>query len=332
MMMNRLVNFHRQTIIIILFLLLQTVSSPIKLFSHAHQAESVSQQAQEHEHNKESVLVDAALHSIIISGLFAICWLTAPDNVKQSLQEQLTPSSLVLNFLKEYSSWAVATAAHETGHCLAQYAITKKFGTIHLGASKHTEKPIVDLGYVHIDGFMPNQGHVELECLKTQSLLETMQRFIKDYCSTHNIDQTKISKDHIIAMTQSPEFSTFRKQLMPDRSSYAVILLAGATSGIIAHHLKKQSIKPDHITIHQIINGLVPFSPDSDGTALWKDCAGISDQTISFIITCAYYVSFLAELYCGLNSDQHTLDAPLHSKLVIECANYFSRGFLRFHA
>jgi hypothetical protein len=315
-------NLNTKTIILICLLFTQT-THPTLL--HAQTTDKPV-------HSAHSILIEAAATSVIVSGLIVICCLTAPEDVQQSLKHQMQPSALTLNFLQEYSTSAVSTITHEVGHCLAQYVITGQIGRIHLGSTQHGDKPLIDLGHVHIDGFIPNQGHTEQMFIKTQQAHAAVAQFIAQYCVDHNLDPANLSNAQLHTMVQSPAFTEFKKELLPDRRTYAAFLLAGAASGLIAHHLIKRSLKPDHITFLELFNAFVPFQQQSDGAALWRDCIGVSDDTIAQIIKVAHLIDMSLELYCSVHNMHNLSSAPLHSKLLIGLANYFSRGFLRFHA
>jgi hypothetical protein len=245
--------------------------------------------AQETPPQQQPTCFDRLSTPIIVGCLGILYWLTAPQENKDALLRQLTPSNLAVNFLQEYTSWALTTLSHETGHALAARMLTGNAATIHYGSTQTPQQPLLRIGRLHIDGLDPKSG---------STVITT-------------------------------------KSSLSNKRQMTAFLLAGGIAGIIGHHLiqlcTSKNIRIDAITIQQMISALVPYHHDSDGALLWRNCAGVSEDKINFLIRITPYIEMAAEAWCAAHDPHATEQSPLHASLLIGMINYFLRGYLRLH-
>lgn len=280
----------------------------------------------------EKPLFDKLFAPSMILGLTCVLWLTAPEDIQETLKAQLAPGSLATNFAKEYSSWALTTLCHEAGHALVQSLASGRSSEIHLGSSTPSnEPPLFTIGNIHVDGLNPMHGYTP-HVFVSEEQKEELLKIIKDAGLGR---AGTVNPERAAAVMQGPEFLNLKQALLPDRKLYATFLLAGGLSGLLAHHgaqkLFSQPLRIDGITINQILNALFPMAPNSDGAALWRDCVGVPPAVINAAIEIAPLLEIAGELYVAFHDPQSTHNAPAHSKLLIGLINYFSRGYLRFH-
>lgn len=273
----------------------------------------------------KKAITDIILTPAIIASLAFIIWITAPEEVQEKLINQLTPGKLAANFAKEYSSWALATLSHEAGHALVQSLATGRPSTIHLGASKPTGKPpFFTIGNLHVDGLEPHAGYTPLDFTSQEEKQEFIA-MVKEAC--------RQAKEVPQAVAIAPS-ADIPNPFLPDRRLYAIFLLAGGLSGLLANHARQglfsKEFRIDGITINQLCNALIPNDKNSDGAALWRDCVGVPPAVINAIIEISDLFGIAGEMYVATR-DPRSQNSPILSKLLVGLLNYFSRGYLRFH-
>lgn len=265
-------------------------------------------------------VIDRLAVPVIVGGLAVFCWFTAPANVQASLRHQVTLPNLLLTIATEYGSWKLATFLHEFGHAaVAAYLFGQPTS-------------------VSFSALDPTQGDTKLESfLPLYQQQEAVASFITTYCHRHHLDAATLTVEQMTAIAHTPDFETFRKSMLPERKRYALFLMAGGLVSLLGHHLIQALINKHHrpldsITINQLLLMLMPSGHDSDGSKLWSDCAEIAPRIIAFFEMIAPYLSFGGEIYGSVTDPCNTQGAPLHSKLLIGCLNFWLRGYLRFHA
>ncbi len=273
---------------------------------------------------------------VLVGLLGALCWITAPDHVKQNLQKQIYPGKLASNFLTEYSSWMLALCAHEAGHALVASHITGQPSTIHIGSTTPDSDPLFTIGNINVNSLDPKHGVTMTDIRDSATIMDKCKALVTEYCAQHKIQPTSITPQQLQEIFQSPEYQALQQQLGPTRAQRAAILLAGGVGGIIGYHLVQalltKKIRFNHITLHQLMGALLPMTTSNDGAALWRECLGVPEDVIQKFIDYAPYFAIMGEIMVSASNPDNTPNTQPHTIALIGLINFFTRGYLRFHA
>jgi len=254
----------------------------------------------------DSLLIRA--YSPLMAGVWLLLfWASAQDDVREKFLQQLEPSSLLVNFAKEYTSWLSATLSHEGGHALVNHLLTSRSSTIHIGDPEREpgQKPLFTVGNIAFDGVNPLVGSTVYTGARGEKISAIKTGAI---CAAGGV--SGIAGYHIVC------------------------LLATLASCVIGHKnidntIFKKALKPDQITMQHFLNVIWPLAPNSDAAQVWRDCLGLPESFIDTAVRIAPLVQ--TGLILGINYyNNETTKASPFSAFCLEMANYYLLGFLRF--
>ena len=263
--------------------------------------------------------------------LAILTYATAPQDIQQNLREQVQPGMLVRMVAVEYSSWMLATAAHEYGHAALAEHITGEPAIIHLGTNNPKYLPWLSCGKFNLDGFNPKHGVTEYPLANQQVLQKKIQDYVLKQLQpgqTSSEDIKKLLTDDVIAMLTD--------QVSLTQDDHHKILLIGGLCGFIARFAMQAittgNLQPDYIMIHELFNSLLPLAPGSDAYIIWKERFGLTDKQLNKILFITTFLDVSACVFCTIIDKRNTPNAPLHTRAMLGLINYYVSGYARFYA
>lgn len=324
--------------------------------SKLHQQSNASSQQE-----KASLI---ALQGVICLLLGEFLSFSADEQSKHMLHEQIQYKNIIKNFLSNYGEMFIATICHEFGHAITSKILNGDPIDIHVGANSTDGSPILNLGFLSIDGLDARKGYCnhEIPCENRQQVHDTLTNIVgslehqkgQPKPMASQINSKENLQDLIQELKNSPSFQGFRKKLIKvNPFKQGLILLAGGTFGIIGHFLTKaipyliahgfdkgtlkqavsHACKLDFIYTNQLINMLVPFDVaqgKSDASKFWEDCIGVNASIVRSIEDMAPSLEIAAEQYLARYQATNA-DATIHTKALVGLINYLQGGFIRLH-
>ncbi len=274
------------------------------------------------------------LLEFITTLLLAVCtYATAPEDIQHNLYEQVKPAMLIRMAAIEYSSWMIATAAHEYGHAALAEKLTGAPAHIHLGTpcADTTRSPWLQCGKFQLDGFNPKAGYTHYSTINEAALRTNMQQYVAS-----NINLDKKSTKNIQELLNSDVFAALAHQARLTQDERHKILLIGGLCGTVARiamrTLTEGSIRPDYIMVHELFNSLLPLSPGSDAYIIWQERFQLTTQELDIILHITTLLDMSACVYFTITDTRNAPHAPLHTKAMLGLINYFLSGYARFYA
>lgn len=265
--------------------------------------------------------------------LAVLTYTTAPQDIQHNLLEQVQPGMLVRMAAIEYSSWMIATAAHEYGHAALAEQMTGQQATIHLGvkATNLQHDPWLSCGKFKLDGFDPKQGATEYSLINQAALQQSMRDYVVTYVQAGKArpedTQKLLTYDVIAALTQQATIS---------QDDHHKILLVGGLCGFIARFamqaITSGNLQPDYLMIHELFNSLLPLSPGSDAYIIWQERFQLTDEQLSKILYITTFLDISACVLCTVFDKRNATHAPLHTRAMLGLINYYVSGYARFYA
>ena len=270
----------------------------------------------------------------IAAGLLAtFTYLTAPVDIQQNLREQAKPGALLTAGMIEYSSWMVATAAHEYGHANIAQRLGGGETSVHLGApcSDTKQAPWVQLGQFHIEGFNPSLGYTNYSTINQHEL----RRRVREHVINHLQPGRTVNEDlkKLLASELFAEF-TVQSKLSPDDRHKILFIggLCGTMARIAMQVVTEGSFTPDFIIVHELFNSLLPLAPGSDAYIIWQERFELSDEQLDKILYLTTLLDISACVYFTVKDKRNAPHAPLYTTSMLGLINYFIRGYGRFYA
>lgn len=265
--------------------------------------------------------------------LAVLTYTTAPQDIQQNLREQVQPGMLVRMAAIEYSSWMIATAAHEYGHAALAEQMTGKQTTVHLGAqtTDPQRQPWLSCGRFKLDGFNPKHGVTEYSLVNQAKLDQSIRDYVVSYVQAGKArpedTQRLLTEDVIAALTNQATVS---------KDDHHKILLVGGLCGFIARFTMQAvttgNLQPDYLMIHELFNSLLPLAPGGDAYIIWQERFGLTDEQMNKILNITTFLDISACVLCTVFDKRNAKHAPLHTRAMIGLINYYVSGYARFYA
>jgi len=265
--------------------------------------------------------------------LGVLTYATAPQDIQQNLRNQVQPEMLVCMAAMEYSSWLIATAAHEYGHAALAEQMTGQRTIIHLGVKSPNpeNKPWLSCGKFKLDGFDPKHGATEYS-LVNQALL---QQRVHDYV-INAVAEGKARSEEIKNLLTDEVIATLSNQATLSKDDHHKILLVGGLCGFLARFamqaIASGAIQPDYLMIHELFNSLLPLSPGSDAYIIWQDRFQLTNKQLNSILSVTTLLDMSACVLCTIIDKRNAPHAPLHTRAMLGLINYYLSGYARFYA
>lgn len=344
------------------------IASPLNVHAEAFGPSNVQQ---EHSTIIDSNLSIMALKGVICILLGEVLAISADQESKNLLAQQMQLTNLAKNMASNYGSLFVTTLCHELGHALASRILNGDPVDVHLGANSTDGNQIISFAGISIDGLDPRKGYCnhaipyenkdEVHNTLHQLIqMENDQTPLRQTPSLGQDNQTPNLQALINELRNSPDFQAFRKKIVKvNPTKQALILLAGGIGGmlgrfltktvthLITHRTNNQAIsfkqsllqacthacKLDHIYVNQLLNMLVPFNTGSGKSDATKLWEDCAGISPS-VIQAVQSIAPMAEV----SSEQYLAriqainpDATDQTKALIGLLNYLNGGFVRLH-
>lgn len=230
----------------------------------------------------------------ILLALIYLCCL-APDQVQQTVREQLKPQNLLKNFAKEFMCYLLTTIGHELSHALVAKYLAQSPIEINLGGNAN-DPTIFNHKYFKIKGLDPKSG----SCILTLP---------KNFSEEEKLKYT--------AIYMSGGFG----------GALTAILLNLFINLIETNPNFSQTVL-NPLVFEQLTNALIPITKSSDASKVWKDCLNISNETIQTTIQLQSLLYELSELYLTHRANPAAANVD---KIFVALLNSNTKGFFRFH-
>ncbi len=265
------------------------------------------------------------MNILITASLIATFLLTTPDDnpdVKQRFIKQLQPAHLLCNGALQYLTWSLATLAHEEGHALADKMLFNATSSIHLGTDTPA-KPWLTVGNISIEGFRPYLGYQHSSLVDQQVAMVTALITGKTVPPNQPINQTK--NKCAIKLMAGGIVGALVYQLVKG-------IRHGAFSSDASRALYNKLLSPDPITFHHLVQAFIPLDTDSDAAKVWRECLQVPEEYIQAVLDLEIGpgLDIAGEIYCACRGADPTINAPVHSKVLIGIINYMCRGYAKF--
>ncbi len=265
--------------------------------------------------------------------LAVLTYATAPQDIQRNLREQVQPEMLVRIAAIEYSSWMIATAAHEYGHAALAEQITGQQSIIHLGVKEPNtkNKPWISCGKFKLDGFDPKHGATEYSLVNQTVLKQHMRDYV-----INAVQEGKARPEEIKNILTDEVIATLSNQATLSKNDHHKILLVGGLCGFLASVamglIATGGMQPDYLMIHELFNSLLPLSPGSDSYIIWQDRFHLTEKQLSSILYVTTLLDMSACVLCTIIDKRNAPNAPLHTRAMLGLINYYLSGYARFYA
>jgi len=227
-------------------------------------------------------------NGLIIPGLLAALYVTAPEEIQDQLTEQLKINNLAKNFLTEFSSQAFATFCHEQGHALAAEYFSGKPAKVHIGSHDNHAKPFYSIGNIHLNGTNPDIGY-----------------------TSHFPVNNKLHEALILLAGGAGGLVGHHG--LKFLNTYAENISLGQKDALLK--ALSEAKKLDDTSMLEIFNALVPLSEDSDATKFWQNCVGIPPEIIDEILKNSSDIQQKLRLWLQSEEHSHSKNIELSEKI-----------------
>lgn len=232
----------------------------------------------------------------IILALIYLCCL-APDQVQQTIREQLKPQNLLKNFAKEFLCSLLTTMGHELSHALVAKYLVQSPIEINLGGNAK-DPTIFNYKYFRIKGLDPRSG----SCILT---------FKKNFSEEEKLKYAAIYMSGGLGGTLTAILLNLFINLIEKNPNISQTVL-------------------NPLVFEQLTNALIPITKSSDASKVWKHCLNLSHETVQTAMQLQSLLYELSELY--LAHIQASPAATNVDKIFVTILNSNTKGFFRFHA